>query len=142
MLVHRRTLTPRRRSARWRWGLWVALLALLLRAAVPMLAVGAAHARDVAVGSVCTVYGTVLPTAATDEAARHGTGTDGANTGDHCALAALAELAAGAGPAGPAVAALHRHCAPAAPPRSGIGAWADAAAAWVAQRKQGPPALA
>ena len=135
-----------------RLALWVAVWALLLKAAVPLLASTAAGLRGVSVAEVCHVYGVALPAASGGEHAAHAhhhgahdgetpdtSQADAGRHADHCALSALAALAPPEPP--PAVAppaAGHEAigpCRPAAPPR-------DACARWVAERKQGPPAAA
>jgi hypothetical protein len=135
----------------------LAILALLLKAAVPMLASAAARLQGVPVGQVCEVYGVALvaPTAAQPHAGHAGhehhavhaepsepapkpPGHDtGAHHGDHCALGALAALA----PFFSGAAALPS-AAPWQVPDTGPGADAffrDASAAWVARLKHGPP---
>lgn len=135
-----------------RLALWVAVWALLLKAAVPLLASTAAGLRGVSVAEVCHVYGVALPAPSGGEHAAHGhhrhahdggeSDTSHADAGrhaDHCALSALAALAPpDAPPATGAASAGHEAVGPCrlpAPPR-------DACATWVAQRKQGPPATA
>jgi hypothetical protein len=130
-----------RRSALTRLASWAAVLALVLRATVPMLAASAAQLRGVAVGSICTVYGVVLPGAAAGSPPgpdHPGHGSDEAHTGDHCGLTALAELGVFDG-AAPAIVQKVRVVIALAPPAP--CRWADACATWVARRKQGPPAL-
>jgi hypothetical protein len=139
-----------------RFASWLAVTAMLLRVAMPMLAVGAAQLRGVAVGSVCTVYGVVLPGSTGTAHASHGhhhaehashDGHDGhtpgsqeTHSGDHCALTGLAVLGVSHAPMfGAATEGRHAigELAPSAPP-----AWGDASATWAARRKQGPPATA
>lgn len=123
-----------------RWTPWVFALALLLKAAVPLLAVGAAHAQGKTLVEVCTVYG--VATVAIDDASTlpvtpdHGK----AHTAEHCVLGGVL-LGAALGAATSAV-ALH------APAQPAVAALAeplplppDACATWMAQRKHGPPAL-
>jgi hypothetical protein len=142
-----------RRSVLTRFAFWLAAVAIVLRAAVPLLAVGAAQWRGVAVGSVCTVYGVVVPDPAADGHAGHAThhaahaahgghgdtghGSDNAHGADHCALTALAGLGVSHAPAWPATAPRGRDLAE--PVADASGAWADASATWFARRKQGPP---
>jgi hypothetical protein len=149
----------RRPSTLIRFVSWLAVTAMLLRVAVPMLAVGVAQLRGVAVGSVCAVYGVVLPDSTGGAYASHGhhhaehaehashDGHDGhtpgsqeTHSGDHCALTALAELGVSRAPMfGAATEGRHAigELAPSAPP-----AWGDASATWAARRKQGPLAIA
>jgi len=115
----------------------VAVCALLLKAAVPMLASVSAQAQGKTLVEVCTVYG--VATVALDGSLSkpvpdHGT----AHQGDHCALTALMALAPPDAPA------------PAVPPAQPLVAQPcfhpssqapDACATWVARLKHGPPAL-
>ena len=145
-----------RRSWSTRFALWAAVCALVLKAAVPMFAAGAAGMRGVAVAEVCPVYGVALPTAAASQDAHHDHAHHGEHTGhaghedhsqheasahggDHCALTALAALAV-PDMAAPAVVALHQPAVDLTIER-GI-AWRDASAAWIAGLKHGPPTLA
>jgi hypothetical protein len=135
-------------------ALWAAVLALLLKAAVPLLAYTAAQLDGLPVAGVCTVYGVALPG---QEAAAHaghahdhhagaggheGTGGHGeaAHGGDHCALTALTALAAG--PALPSLAAPAPPAGVSTPPRARCGPRHDACAAWAARLQHGPPATA
>lgn len=136
--------TDFRRSRR---ALWVAVCALLLKAAVPLLASTAAAARGVSVAQVCHVYGVALPSAAehgehhhhADDASQptHDPSHPDAGRHDsHCALSALAALVPPALAAAierptegaPAPVLAHRFAAP-----------PDADAVWIARRKHGPP---
>ena len=143
----------------WRsWTVGVAVFALLLKAAVPMLASAAAHVQGVPVAEVCEVYGvrTVLAGPVHDHAAGHHAGHAGhaghddtpadkgshATAGDansHCALVALGPLASAHPAAGPV-----SHQGEASnPPQARLETPArDATALWVAGMKQGPPAAA
>jgi hypothetical protein len=134
------------------WTVGLAVFALLLKAAVPMLASAAARLQGVPVAQVCDIYGvqTVLDAAADPQAGHEGHAGHGDAPGDggshaagdadsHCALVALGVFTAGEPPAlppydareparhVPAADASHRH---------------DAAALWVARLKQGPPSPA
>jgi hypothetical protein len=134
------------------WTVGLAVFALLLKAAVPMLASAAARLQGVPVAQVCDIYGvqTVLDAAADPHAGHEGHAGHGDAPGDggshaagdadsHCALVALGVFTAGEPPAlppydareparhVPAADASHRH---------------DAAALWVARLKQGPPSPA
>src|SRR5262245_43277694 len=93
-----------RRRGSIRALLWACATAVVLKAAVPLLAAGAAHAQGVPVGSVCDVYGVTLPVATGDPHARHhghhghesseGDAPAHANGHrDHCALTGLAAMA-------------------------------------------------
>ncbi|WP_029001802.1 hypothetical protein [Azohydromonas australica] len=150
---------PRQARGLARWVVQFAILALLLKAAVPLLASAAARLQGVAVGEVCELYGVPpaqltlqsLPAAHDDahaahaahakaaEPASHGKGSEAAHRSDHCALAALAALAPQSLEAATLLAFLpwesraHGH-APAAT------AFRDASAAWAARLKHGPPA--
>jgi hypothetical protein len=121
-----------------RFALWVAVCALLLKAAVPMLASASAQVQGKALVEVCTVYG--VATVALDDqgsspAPEHAT----SHAGEHCALSALVALAA------PEAWVAVTLVAPAAaatvlPAPSLPGP--DADAAWAARLKHGPPAFA
>jgi hypothetical protein len=133
-----------------RVALWVAVCALLLKAAVPMLASAAAGLQDKSVAQICTVYGVAVPSAQDAHAGHahahhhdgheHDSHTLASHSGDHCALTALAALAMPDAPGG-ALPPPHQTLAasvatnpePAAP---------DDCARWAARLKRGPPALA
>lgn len=126
------------------------MLALLLKAAMPMLASASAHAQGRALVEICTVYGvvTVLANGADAQSAprapdqNHDHDDGAAHGAQHCALTALLAWST------PEPQALvwritprpadrvTWHKAPAPPPT------ADACAAWVAQLRHGPPAVA
>jgi hypothetical protein len=150
---------PRLHQARGlaRWVVHLAILGLLLKAAVPLLASAAARLQGVAVAQVCEVYGVaLLPATASRPHAGHAAhehpalhakasdpaskphGSDaGAHHGQHCALGALAALAP---PISDTVAV--PAAAPwrdAAPGPVATGALQDACARWVARLKHGPP---
>ena len=132
--------------------LWVAVCALLLKAAVPMLASAAAGVQGRAVAEICTVYGVAQPAAQDPHAGdahahhlqhdphEHDSHKLASHSGDHCALTALAALAMPDAPVGAlpppgrviATVVSTRH-EPAAP---------DDCARWAARLKHGPPALA
>jgi len=141
-----------RRSWSSRFALWVAVCALLLKSAVPMLAAGAAQIRGVPVAEVCAVYGVALPGASHSEHADHahhhadpsGHGDQGSHSatghiGDHCALTALAALAV---PDQAALAVTPSHAAVLHLASAKCTPFRDACATWAARLKQGPPALA
>ena len=158
--MRREPCPPQLRQARGlaRWIVHLAILALLLKAAVPLMASAAARLQGVPVGQVCEVYGVALPApqslhaghaphAGHEHHAAHAEpsgpapipkGSDtGAHHGDHCALGALAALA----PFFSGTAALPA-AMPWRAPDTGPGTDAffrDASAAWVARLKHGPP---
>lgn len=133
-----------------RFALWAAVCALILKAAVPMFAAGAAQMRGMPVAEICTVYGVELPGASSGEHAHHHHGehsghedhsshAGAAHSGDHCALTALAALAVPDAAVPALVSGL------AAPPDVMVDssiAFRDASAAWAARLKHGPPFLA
>ncbi|MCW7537991.1 hypothetical protein OOT46_09035 [Aquabacterium sp. A7-Y] len=91
------------------WTVFVAVLALLLKAAVPLLASAAASLQGKSLADICSVYGVRTVARQTAEFSHdasaphppHEDGNDsddgshpaGAHSGDHCALSALAALA-------------------------------------------------
>jgi hypothetical protein len=131
-----------RRSWTSRIALWAAVCALLLKAAMPVLATGAAKARDVAVADICSVYGVVAL-----QPVSHPQGSDGQGSPDgtqhaldHCALTGLATLAFFGDAEPPQLPADEA----AAAPQIGVPCPAarDDCAAWAAQLHHGPPAFA
>ena len=122
-----------------RWALWAFAVALLLKAAMPMLASASAHAQSKAVAEICTVYGVSLVALdgqdhapVPDHSAEHGS--------EHCAISALTALAAPE-PVAPVVVATAADRS--LPPRADSSTQApDACAIWVARLKHGPPAFA
>ncbi|WP_298234580.1 hypothetical protein [uncultured Azohydromonas sp.] len=145
-----RTSHPRRARGLARWIVQLAILALLLKAAVPLLASAAARLQGVAVGQVCELYGVapallkVQPPHASHaahaeaaEPASHEPGAEAAHRGDHCALAALAALAPQALEAATALA--FEPWQSRAPVRPASTTPRDASAAWAARLKHGPP---
>jgi hypothetical protein len=141
-----------RRSSSSRFALWVAVCALVLKAAVPMFAAGAAQMRGIPVAEVCPIYGVALPGASHGEHAGHAhhhadpsghedhrSHSAAAHTGDHCALTALAASAM-PDTSTPVVAATQAVAPPDRTERG--GALHDASADWIARLKHGPPALA
>ena len=121
-----------------RWALWAFALALLLKAAMPLLATASAELQGKTLVEVCTVYGVSLvplessgQQPAPEPMAQHG--------GEHCVLTALAALAAPEPPMlGVAEAPQREAAAPRAHPSSQAP---DACATWVARLKHGPPTL-
>jgi hypothetical protein len=135
-----------------RFASWATICALVLRAAVPLLAAGAAQLRGVSVAGVCPIYGVALPGASADKHTGHehhlaghsqhedGPAHSGAvHTGDHCALTALAALTA---PCMVARVAAQAQVAVPDTPSATCSAFRDACATWVARLKHGPPAFA
>ena len=131
--------TVNRRQPSSRWALWVFAVALLLKAAMPLLATASAHAQGKTLVEVCTVYGVaLLPLSgqggepATGHLARHGA--------EACALTALVALASAEFPAlgiVPAPAGQAAEVQAHAPPPM-----CDACAAWAARLQHGPPGVA
>lgn len=132
-----------RSSLSTRLAVWLAMCALLLKAAVPMLATASAQVQGKTLVEVCTVYGVATvalddatPAPAGDPAPGHAA----THAGDHCALSGVLALAApgsGSLPASEAPASVAvRASPPPAPPTH------DACATWAARLKHGPPALA
>ena len=120
-----------------RWAVWACAVALLLKAAVPLLASASAQLQGKALVEVCTVYG--VATVALDvQGSAPAPAHAAAHAGDHCALTGLMALAAPEPP--PMAWPEARHNA--APPRSHPSSQApDACATWVARLRHGPPAL-
>lgn len=139
-----------RRRGSFQALLWAFATTLVLKAAVPLLAAGAAHLQGVPVGSICGIYGVTLPGAKADPHAHHQghhghaspTGDTPSHSGadrEHCALTGLAAMAVPDLAAPPVarttVATQLRHgteraCA------------SDACAAWSARMQHPPPATA
>jgi hypothetical protein len=127
-----------RQSLTKRWALWAFAMALLLKAAMPLLATASAELQGKTLVEVCTVYGVSLvplespgQQPAPEPMAQHG--------GEHCVLTALAALAAPEPPVpGVAAAPQRETVAPGAHPSSQAP---DACATWVARLKHGPPTL-
>ena len=143
---------------RWlkQWTVRVAVLALLLQTAVPMLASAAAHLRGVPVAQVCEVYGVpaAMPDAAQghhgahdhhvdhashdDSPPDHDPHSDEAHKTGHCALTALAALAPHDEPPAGTPRADRRVELRAATASFSV---ADACAAWAARLRHGPPRI-
>jgi hypothetical protein len=124
------------------WWAWIAVAALLLKAAVPLLATASAQAQGKTLVEVCTVYG--VATVALGGAAEAGSDAPVhavvQHGGDHCTLSSLL---AGAIPPPMAMAMpvpLHLAVAIALP--VGASCAGDACARWQAGLKQGPPRTA
>jgi hypothetical protein len=123
-----------------RWTPWVFALALLLKAAVPLLATAAAHAQGKTLVEVCTVYG--VATVAVDPAAspHDAPGQAGQHAADHCALSGVLLGAALEAPA--CAVALHAPARPALPPLAQRpSSPPDACADWAARLRHGPPSF-
>jgi hypothetical protein len=127
-----------RRRLSSRWAVWAFALALLLKAAVPLLAAGSARAQGKALAEVCTVYGVATvaldgagSAPAPDHAAPH--------AGDHCALSGLVSFGTPAGQ--PALLPAPDSIGSVLPAPAGIHA-PDACATWAARLGHGPPAFA
>jgi hypothetical protein len=123
-----------------RWAFWMLALALLLKAAVPLLATASAHAQGKTLVEVCTVYGvaTVALDAAEGKGETPAPASPGAH-GEHCTLSSLLAFAA---PPAPAPALLARATPPASDlaPAGRTPSAPDASARWVAGLKHAPPA--
>jgi hypothetical protein len=120
-----------------RWALWAFALALLLKAAVPLLAAASAHAQGKSLVEVCTVYGVAtVELGAEDSTPR----PDPAPThhGEHCALGAAIALGA---LAAPLVALVGVEPVGAAPSLRRASQAPDACATWAARLRHGPPTL-
>jgi uncharacterized protein involved in copper resistance len=120
-----------------RWALWVFALALLLKAAVPLLATASAHVQGKTLVEVCTVYGVATVALDGQESAPqsdHGQ----AHAGDHCALSGAVALATPPVSLPALEAAARLGAAPLSHPSSQAP---DACATWVARLKHGPPAF-
>jgi hypothetical protein len=126
------------RSARSRWSAWAFAVALLLKAAMPLLAAGSAHAQGKALVEVCTVYG-VATVALDSEPSQPGHDAAPSHAGDHCVLGGMVGFAA-------------VDASVPVPPRSDaqpLGqrcvkrlVLADACAAWMARLEHAPPRFA
>jgi hypothetical protein len=139
---------------RHRWSfqglLWTLACTLVLKAAVPLFAAGAAHLQGVPVGSICGIYGVTLPSAKSDAHAHHHGHHGHESSSDdapvhsgpdsqHCALTGLAAMAAWhavPSSAPPAQAAARRL------PDLAASCAVDACAAWAARMQHPPPAHA
>jgi len=123
-----------------RLALWAFALALLLKAAVPMLASAAAEVQGKTLVEVCTVYG--VKTIAVDggEATEPASGSHASAGAEHCALGGLLLGGALEAPPMPGIAA--SSCTVLPTPAQPQPAPPDACAAWVAQLEHGPPPFA
>ena len=80
------------RLAPSRWAAWAFALALLLKAAMPLLATGSAHAQGKALVEVCTVYGVATVTLDGNESPPLHDGAS-SHAADHCVLSGLVAFA-------------------------------------------------
>jgi hypothetical protein len=122
-----------------RWAVWAFALALLLKAAVPMLASVSAQMQGKTLVEVCTVYG--VATVVLDDSGEPKQGPAdpaGAHGSEHCALSAVLALAAPEPALALTAVAVGR--AHEQPVRVGVPA-PDAEADWIARLKHGPPLL-
>ena len=120
------------------WVLWAFALALLLKAAVPMLASAAAGVQGKTLVEVCTVYGVAMLPLNGDRGPGPADAPVAAHTGDDCALGAMLALA-GPAPARTVTAADHQPAEPAATSRTASAPPRDAVAAWASRRQHAPP---
>jgi len=138
-----------RRGTLSRFALWAAVCALLLRAAVPIIAAGAAQLRGVPMAEICTVYGVAMPLASPAIHAGHGPALDddsgppaqgseaaAAHSADHCALTALAALSV---PGAEAPVLTAEQGVTARLPRERGAEYLDRCAIWVSRLQHGPP---
>jgi len=124
---------PARRS----WLLWLLVLMVLLKAAVPLLAATTARERGVSLADVCSVYG--VRTAALEQGSDTSKPAQSEHAGsEHCALTPLLGTAALTSPPvaavllhAPAQAQVQRPAEPSARP--------DASLDWLAVRTHAPP---
>jgi hypothetical protein len=124
---------PTRRA----WLLWLLMFVVLLKAAVPLLAVSSARERNVSLAEVCSVYGvrTFIGGEAFDSSrpaqSEHASSQD-------CVLTPL--LGAGA-LAVPALSAVELHAPAGVPPGPlcELPSLQDASFAWLASRAHAPP---
>lgn len=114
---------------------------------MPLLATGSAEVQGKALVEVCTVYGmSMLSVDRSDKAPGPDAGTAPkpadsiAHLDHHCVLTALAALATADDPAPFPTAAAPRSSTP-RPATPAARPGHDAAAAWLAGRKQGPPTV-
>lgn len=117
---------------------WVFALALLLKAAVPLLAAQAAQWQGKALAEVCTVYGVAMvPVDLSDsKSGQHG---GAAHAGEHCALSGWVAMSSPQTPA--AVPRLAHASAPPRPEAAPVQR-RDSCAAWAARLQHGPPTSA
>ena len=128
----------RRQPLTTRFALWVAVCALLLKAAVPMLATASAHMQGKTLVEVCTVYG-VSTVALNDDTAPASSDHAAPHAADHCALTALVALDAPSA----SVLTVHPSASPVehVPQAHAVARARDAEALWAAGLHHGPPAI-
>lgn len=128
---------PSRSSMPHRLLLWLAVCAMLLKAAVPLLASASAEMQGKALVEVCTSYG--VATVSLDDGTPATPDHPLPHAGDHCVLGALVAF----GATGPVIATLPpadtRRVDVAPVPEATAF---DADAAWIARLKHGPPLFA
>jgi hypothetical protein len=120
------------------WAAGGFALALLLKAAMPLLAASSAQIQGKALVEVCTVYGVATVALDGADAPPVHDGTPG-HAADHCVLNALAALS-GAMPAALALPASRAESADRA--AAGATACLDSCAAWMARLGHAPPRFA
>ncbi len=121
-----------------RWAAWAFALALVLKAAVPLLATASAQIQGKALAEVCTVYGVATVTVGNSESPPLHDGGP-VHSGDHCTLGALVALSA---PAPQGAVAPQGQVAETTGQTVRAEFWPDVCATWVARLKHGPPAFA
>jgi hypothetical protein len=124
-----------------RLALWGFALALLLKAAVPMLASAAAEVQGKSLVEVCTVYGVKTIAVDGSEATEPASGQHQPHGAEHCALGGLIVGGALEAPATDARVAASS-CTVLPTPSQPQPAPPDACATWIAQLKHGPPSFA
>ena len=138
-----------------RCALWAIALALVLKAAVPMLAAGAAHLRGVSVAEICSIYGVAMPQKPANDAHQHhahhahhastaqpdgdGSQAAGRHGSDHCALTALIAFTVPEAHV-PTIPRLDGSSTQRVSSRDAV--IRDASKAWVARLQHAPPQLA
>jgi Protein of unknown function (DUF2946) len=120
------------------WAAWAFALALLLKAAMPLLAASSAQIQGKALVEVCTVYGVATVALDGADAPPIHDGTPG-HAADNCVLNALTALG-GAMPA--ALAAPVIRAEPASTVVADAIARLDPCAAWMARLGHAPPLFA
>lgn len=128
----------RRSTLSNRLAVWLAVCALLLKAAVPLLASVSAEAQGKALVEVCTTYG-VATVALDDGQPAPAPHPDAPHAGDHCALGAIVALAAPPAAALSLPPAVQQQAPPAFD--TSHATRPDAAADWAARLRHGPPSF-
>ncbi len=133
-------MSLRQPTFRWSvWAVWGFTLALLLKAAVPLLATASAELQGKALAEVCTVYGVTTVALDGPDSGPQPEHRSAAHGGEHCTLTALMVLSV---PELQALAAPVPQRSDPAPVFHPSPLGPDACATWVAQLKHGPPASA